>query len=125
MNINFTRTNLYYCGCAEDFLLIPDNDEIKYAPRWDLFECTEKSDADLIIGLIDYSEKNNNYKLLNLLFDDKQSEPEFQKWEPSGDISKHFLLTTEVLWDTMILLSILQQSRRLELSTRSMFLRSL
>ena len=73
MNINFTRIKLYYCGCAEDFLLIPDNYKIKYAPRWDLFECTEKSDADLIIGLIDCSEMNNNYKSLNLLFDDKQS----------------------------------------------------
>ena len=100
MNIKFTRTNLYYSGCAEDFLLIPDNDDIKYAPRRDLFECTEKSDADLIIGLIDCSEINGNYKSLNLLLEDKQSEPEFLKWEPSGDISKHFLLTTKVLWDT-------------------------
>ena len=100
MNIKFTRTNLYYSGCAEDFLLIPDNDDIKYVPRRDLFECTEKSDADSIIGLIDCSEMNDNYKSLNLLLEDKQSEPEFQKWEPSGDISKHFLLTTKVLWDT-------------------------
>ena len=100
MNIKFTRTNLYYSGWAEDFLLIPDNDEIKYAPRRDLFECTEKSDADSIIGLIDCSEMNDNYKSLNLLLEGKQSEPEFQKWEPSGDISKHFLLTTKVLWDT-------------------------
>ena len=34
------------------------------------------------------------------MLEDKQSESEFQKWEPSGDISKHFLLTTKVLWDT-------------------------
>ena len=79
MSIKFTRTNLYYSGCAEDFLLIPDNDEIKYAPRRDLFECTERSDADSIIGLIDCSEMNDNYKSLNLLLEDKQSEPEFQK----------------------------------------------
>ena len=30
MYIKFTRTSLYYSGCAEDFL-IPDNEEIKYA----------------------------------------------------------------------------------------------
>ena len=79
MNTKFTRTNLYYSGCAEDFLLIPDNDEIKYAPRQDLFECTEKSDTDSIIGLIDCSVMNDNCKSLNLLLEDKQSEPEFQK----------------------------------------------
>ena len=67
MNIKFTRTYLYYYDCAEDFLLIPNNDEIKYAPRLDLFEYTEKSDADSIIGLIDCSEINDNYKSLNLL----------------------------------------------------------
>ena len=50
MNIKFTRTNLYYCGCAEDFLIIPDNEEIKYEPRRDLFECTEKSDADQLLA---------------------------------------------------------------------------
>ena len=100
MNIKFTRTNLYYSGCTEAFLLIPDNDEIKYAPRRDLFECTEKSNTDSIIGLIDCSEMNDNYKSLNLLLEDKQSKPEFQKWEPSGDISKHFLLKMKVLWDT-------------------------
>ena len=75
MNIKFTRTNLYYSGCAEDFLRIRDNEEIKYAPRRDLFECTEKSDADSIIGLIDCSEMNDNYKSLNLLHEDKKIEP--------------------------------------------------
>ena len=100
MNIKFTRRNLYYSGWAEDILLIPDNYEIKYSQRRDLYECTEKSDADSIIGLIDYSEMNDNYKSLNLLLEDKQSKPDFQKWESSDNTRKHFLLTTKVLWDT-------------------------